>query len=119
MARKRRPTLAQRGERADAAVAAGKRAAPYGIAAGAVARAGVGVRRGNRVVAARASNRGAVAIAAGTVAYSANKARRRTAAKQGYKPLGYKGQVGRSRSPARRRGHHSGQQRRDRYGRFA
>jgi hypothetical protein len=38
MARRKRPTLAQRGDRADASHAAAKRAIPAAIAVGAVAR---------------------------------------------------------------------------------
>lgn len=117
--RTKRPTLAQRGERADAAIRAGKGAVPAGIAAGALARTPIRVKAGGRSASFTGSNRTAAAVAAGTVAYKANKARRATAAKQGFRPAGYRGPVGRSRSPARRGGHHASRQRRDAYGRFA
>lgn len=119
--KKRLPTLAQRGARADAAVAAAKRSVPIAVAAGALARTPVSMKtKGGRGVAMRGSNKVAVGVAMGTVAYSANRARRRTAAKQGYRPIGYRGPVG-GRLPARRRSgrHHASVQRRDRYGRFA
>jgi hypothetical protein len=112
--RKRRPTLAQRGERADAASAARKRSVPAAIAVGAVVRTPVRVT--GRTT-ARGSNAAAAGAAVGVVAYQGNKARRATKAKQGFKPVGYRGQVGRKKG--RGGGHHGRHQRRDRYGRFA
>lgn len=116
--KKKRPTLAQRGERADAAVAAGKRSLGPALAVGAVARTPIKIRAGGKTRVVQGSNRAAAAAAAGTVAWRANKARRQAAAKQGYRPKGYRGQVGRSRSTGRG-GHSSHRQRRDKYGRFA
>lgn len=113
--RKKRATLKERGERADASHSAAIHALPRAIAVGAVVRTPVPIGRGTKI---HGSNKAAVAAAAGTVAYSANKARRKTKAKQGFKPVGYRGQVGRQRGRGSGR-HHAGRQRRDRYGRFA
>jgi hypothetical protein len=123
MARRKHATLAQRGERADASHAAARRAVPAAIAVGAVARTPIKVKgpRGTSKT-FQGSNRVAAAAAAGTVAYSANRARRQVKAKQGFKPIGYRGQVGRgARRKAIGRGghHHASRQRRDQYGRFA
>lgn len=109
--RKRHATLKERGERADASHAAAKRAVPAGLAVGAIVR--TPVRIGSKS-AVRGSNTAAAAAAAGTVALSANRARRKAKAKQGFKPIAYRGPVGRSRGGGGR-----GRQRRDKYGRFA
>lgn len=122
MARRKHATLAQRGERADASHAAAKRALPAAIAVGAVARTPVKLKSGRSTKTFQGSNRVAAAAAAGTVALSANRARRQVKAKQGFKPIGYRGQVGRgARRKAIGRGghHHASRQRRDQYGRFA
>jgi hypothetical protein len=119
MARKRkRATLQQRGERADASHAAARKSVPTAIAVGAAVRTPIKFKGGGKSRTLQGSNRAAVAAAAGTVALSANKARRKEKAKQGFKPIGYRGQVGRKRGGGRG-GHHAGRQRRDRYGRFA
>jgi hypothetical protein len=122
MARRKRPTLAQRGDRADASHAAAKRAIPAAIAVGAVARTPIKLKgAAGRSKTFQGSGGVAAAAAAGTVAFSANRARRQVKAKQGFKPIGYRGQVGRgaTRKAIGRGGHHASRQRRDQYGRFA
>lgn len=123
MARRKHATLSQRGERADASHAAARRALPAALAVGAVARTPIRLRgAGGQTKTFQGSNRAAAAVAAGTVALSANRARRQVKAKQGFKPIGYRGQVGRgARRKAIGRGghHHASRQRRDQYGRFA
>jgi hypothetical protein len=116
MARRKRPTLAQRGDRADASHAAAKRAIPAAIAVGAVARTPIKLKgAAGRSKTFQGSGGVAAAAAAGTVAFSANRARRQVKAKQGFKPIGYRGQVGRgaTRKAIGRGGHHASRQRRD------